>query len=203
MLRPMTPPQPPVAVLVPIKGFSSAKARLAGVVQAAERARLAREMALRVLRAADPLPVWVVCDDAEVSAWADANGAQVAWCPADGLNPAVAAGAGVLAAQGFERAIVAHADLPRARTLAHLADGEPTSVLIVPDRHRDGTNVLVVPLTVGFRFRYGPGSFQAHVDEAHRLGLATVVVDDDELAWDVDVPDDLPAVASILEGDET
>jgi 2-phospho-L-lactate guanylyltransferase len=45
---------------------------------------------------------------------------------------------------------------------------------------------------VGFRFRYGPGSAAAHVDEAERLGLPSVVVDDPDLAWDVDLPDDLP-----------
>jgi 2-phospho-L-lactate guanylyltransferase len=65
-------------------------------------------------------------------------------------------------------------------------------VLVVPDRRSDGTNLLSLPASVGFRFRYGPGSAAAHVDEAERLGLPSVVVDDPDLAWDVDLPDDLP-----------
>ena len=194
----MTPPQPTVAVLVPIKVFSSAKARLAEAVDPAARARLARRMAAGVVRAAHPLPVWVVCDDDEVAAWAEAHGANVAWRPVSGLNAAVTAGVELLAAEGVQRVIVAHADLPRARTLAHLADADPDTVLIVPDRHRDGSNVLVVPTGVGFRFCYGPGSFRAHVDEAARGGLPAVVVDDPDLAWDVDVPDDLEGVDAIL-----
>jgi 2-phospho-L-lactate guanylyltransferase len=63
--------------------------------------------------------------------------------------------------------------------------------VLVPDRHQDGTNVLVVPTRSGFEFRYGPGSFAAHQTEAARLGLQVVVVHDEALAWDVDTAQDL------------
>src|SRR5205809_558113 len=59
-----------VAVLVPIKAFAAAKVRLAPALAADQRAELARTMAAQVLAAAHPLPVAVVCDDAEVAAWA-------------------------------------------------------------------------------------------------------------------------------------
>jgi 2-phospho-L-lactate guanylyltransferase len=62
----------------------------------------------------------------------------------------------------------------------------------VPDRHGDGSNVLAVPTGAGFSFSYGPGSFDAHRAEARRLELAFEVIDDPDLAWDVDGPDDLP-----------
>jgi 2-phospho-L-lactate guanylyltransferase (CobY/MobA/RfbA family) len=64
-------------------------------------------------------------------------------------------------------------------------------VLIVPDRWNDGTNVIAVPATSGFRFAYGPGSAQRHAVEAHRLGLRVQVIDDQVLGWDVDHPGDL------------
>jgi 2-phospho-L-lactate guanylyltransferase len=185
---------PSVAVLVPVKGFVTAKARLADAIDPADRAALARELASRVVRAAAPLPVWVVCDDPDVAAWAIDQQAQVCWQEADGLNAAVTAGVRFLADAGVDRVIVAHADLPRATSLAHLAEGDDATVLIVPDRHRDGSNVLAVPTGAGFRFAYGPGSFRAHAAEAHRLGLALVVVDDPDLAWDIDVPADLTAM---------
>jgi 2-phospho-L-lactate guanylyltransferase len=51
--------------------------------------------------------------------------------------------------------------------------------------------VLSVPVGVPFRFAYGPGSFRRHVAEAERLGLHVRVVRDPDLAFDVDVPDDL------------
>ena len=65
-------------------------------------------------------------------------------------------------------------------------------VVLVPDRRRDGTNVLSIPTGAGFTFKYGPGSFGRHRAEAARCGLAVVVLELDDLAWDVDEPGDLP-----------
>jgi 2-phospho-L-lactate guanylyltransferase len=178
-----------VAVLVPIKAFSQAKARLAEVLDPRSRANLARRMAERVVAAAGELPVSVVCDDDEVRRWARAVGADVIWTPERGLNGAVQFGVGALQARGVERVVVSHADLPRANDLTLLALGD--GVTAVPDRHDDGTNVLAVPTAAGFRFDYGPGSFLRHCDEAARLGLRLTVLRPPDLTWDVDVPADL------------
>ena len=178
------------AVIVPVKAFTAAKVRLAGVLDPGERAALARRMAEIVLAAADPLPVVVVCDDDEVRAWATAAGARVVWCPGRGLNGAVADGVAALAGEGVERAVVAHADLPLATRLDWVADFP--GVTLVPDRRLDGTNVLAVPASAGFGFSYGPGSFGRHRQEAARGGLPARIVRDAALAWDVDLPTDLP-----------
>jgi 2-phospho-L-lactate guanylyltransferase len=95
----------------------------------------------------------------------------------------------VLAGRGYERLIVAHGDLPLARTLAWVADFD--GVTIVPDRWGRGTNVLAVPSGVGFDFHYGTGSAALHRAEAERLGLAHRTVVDEQLAWDIDTPADL------------
>ncbi len=177
------------AVLVPVKAFAQAKLRLAPAFDPSTRAELARAMAARVLRAAHPLPVSVVCDDDEVRAWSERQGAEAIWTPGLGLNGAVEAGVAHLARRGVAHAIVAHADLPLAADLTWLAsDGDVT---LVPDRHRDGTNVLSVPTDVGFRFAYGAGSFANHRAEAARLGLTARLVPDEALGWDVDLPTDL------------
>jgi 2-phospho-L-lactate guanylyltransferase len=181
------------AVLVPIKGFTAAKARLNGALDPAARADLAREMAATVLAAAAPLPVLVVTDDDEVASFAVAHGADVLHQQTSGLNAAVTEGVAHLAASGVDRVVVAHADIPRAAKLADLAAAtdDAGDVVLVPDRHEDGTNVLVVPATAGFVFAYGRGSFTAHQAEAARLHLRVRVVHDDDLAWDVDTADDL------------
>jgi 2-phospho-L-lactate guanylyltransferase len=180
-----------VAVLVPVKSFALAKARLAPVLAPAARAELARSMADRVLAAAGSLPVTVACDDDDVRAWAEAAGADVAWTPGLGLNGAVTAGVERLRAAGFARAVVAHADLPDARDLRPLAGDGGDGVLAVPDRRDDGTNVLSVPTGAGFVFAYGPGSFRRHHAEAARLGLPFTVVRAADLTRDVDDPADL------------
>ena len=177
------------AVVVPVKAFSLAKVRLAPALGGAERAALARSMAERVVAAARPLDVAVVCDDAEVRAWAEAAGARVIWTPGLGLNGAVSHGVALLGREGVRRVVVAHADLPLAETLSWLAPGE--GVTLVPDRRDDGTNVAVVPAGAGFRFAYGPGSFRRHRAEAVRLGLPLRVVREPRLGWDIDVPADL------------
>jgi 2-phospho-L-lactate guanylyltransferase len=183
-------------VLVPIKAFTAAKARLGDTLDAQERADLARELAATILAAAEGLPVAVVCDDDEVETFALERGAATVRQVEPGLNAAVSEGAEWAAGLGFERVLVAHADIPRAADLARIAhvggdDARVDVVVLVPDRHLDGTNVLVVPTRSGFEFAYGPGSFAAHQAEAARLGLEVVVVHDEALAWDVDTAEDL------------
>lgn len=177
------------AVVVPVKDFSKAKVRLAGELDAAQRAELARDMATIVVRAAAPLPVVVVCDDAVVREWAEDQGAEVIWTPGLGLNGAVQAGVAELARRGVPKAVVAHSDLPLATTF----DWVPATdgLTLVPDRRLDGTNVLALPTRAGFRFAYGAGSFQRHRSEGLRLGLEVRVVRDARLGWDVDHPGDL------------
>ncbi|MEO7428982.1 MAG: hypothetical protein ABIY48_06325, partial [Acidimicrobiales bacterium] len=124
-----------------------------------------------------------------VRAWSERQGAEALWTPGLGLNGAVEAGVAHLARRGVDRVIVAHADLPLAVELAWL--GTFDGVTLVPDRHRDGTNVACVPTGSGFQFAYGADSFASHRAEAGRLGVAARLVPDRRLGWDVDVPADL------------
>jgi 2-phospho-L-lactate guanylyltransferase len=185
-------------VLVSVKCFAAAKRRLAGVLSAEDRAALVRHMAARVIAAAAPLPVHVVCDDEAVATWAEEAGAQVLWRPGHGLNGAVADGVASLAKLGVTDVLVAHADLPLAHDLA--AAIRPGLITLVPDRHDDGTNVIALPARLGFRFSYGPGSFRHHLAEARRHGLGVRVWRDPDLGYDVDLPGDLalPALKEVL-----
>lgn len=186
------------AVLIPVKDFRQAKARLAGVVPAADRIRLARWTADRVLAAAAPLPVFVACDDTEVADWAEAAGATVLWRPGFGLNAAVADGIATLAAAGIEHAIVAHSDLAVPSPLASLVLSG--AMVLVPDTRDDGTNVIAVPTSAGFEPAYGSQSFRRHLAQMLGLGRAVRVVRDSNLALDIDTPADLrhPLIARVL-----
>jgi 2-phospho-L-lactate/phosphoenolpyruvate guanylyltransferase len=176
-----------------VKAFGEAKGRLHAALDPAARAKLARSMADRVLDAAAPLPVAVVCDDTEVAAWARRRRALVVWEPGRGLNGAVEAGVDHLTAAGVLQVTVAHADLPRAADLDVV--GLAPGITLVPDRYGNGTNVIALPTAVGFRFSYGPGSFARHRAEAERIGIGVRILDRPDLAWDVDEPDDVVPVA--------
>jgi 2-phospho-L-lactate guanylyltransferase len=179
-------------VLVPVKSFDQAKRRLGSVLGDDDREALVRRMAEGVLAAAHPLPAAVVCDDPVVATWAREHGALVVWEPGRGLNGAVEEGIARLMTLGVEVVVVAHGDLPDATGLGTLADFD--GVTLVPDRRGDGTNVIRLPTGTGFRFSYGPGSFQRHRAECGRLGLPCRVELDSPLRLDVDVPEDLVLV---------
>jgi len=181
----------PAGVIVPVRAFALGKARLAERLTATERADLARRFADRVVAAAGELPIVVVTSAPEVEEWAAELGVGTIADPGS-LDAAADAGRAHLADRGCVRAVIAHADLPFARTLAPVAgDGDAPVVALVPCHRDDGTTVLSVPVAAPFRFAYGPGSFVRHVTEAGRLGLTVRVVRDPDLAFDVDVPADL------------
>jgi 2-phospho-L-lactate guanylyltransferase len=183
----------PDVVLIPVKAFQQAKRRLGATMSDAARLELVRSMAEHVVAACAPLPVAVVCDDADVAEWATGLGATVMWEPGQGLNGAVRSGVSQLAAAGVAWVTVAHGDLPRARGLGALPPF--AGITLAPDRVDDGTNVLRLPAASDFHFCYGPGSFHAHRAEAARLGLPVRVLRVPALAYDVDWPADVMELA--------
>ena len=177
------------AVLIPVKAFHSAKARLSPTVTAADRATLARWMAGRVIDAVRPLPTFVACDDDAVAQWAESLGATVLWGPGLGLNGAVDAGVETISGKGFDDVIISHGDLPIPRSLPMLA--RPGAVVIVPDRRLDGTNVLVRPCSIALPASYGRASFRHHLERAIASGRQVTVRHDTELSLDLDTVADM------------
>jgi 2-phospho-L-lactate guanylyltransferase len=176
-------------VLVPIKAFRMAKRRLEHVLDEPERTDLVRAMAAHVLAAANPLPVCVACDDHGVADFAEEHGALVCWTPGLGLNGAVEAGVSSLAERGAAYVTVVHGDLPTASGIGALEHFD--GVTIAPDRRRTGTNLLRVPTESGFTMRFGRDSLRAHLAECEQRGLGVWILDRDDLAFDVDEPEDL------------
>jgi len=190
---PVTP-----VVLVPVKAFAVAKARLATVLSPDEREALARWSAERVIAAAGELPVFIACDDESVAQWAKAHGATVLWHPGVGLNAAVDRSVADLREQGVAHVVVAHGDLPCVTPLvAVVTQGTLT---LVPDARGDGTNVVALPTSFEFQFQYGAGSFRRHLGQAIAAGLPVAVRRDPQLALDIDTPSDLrhPLVQEVL-----
>lgn len=192
------------AVLIPVKAFGEAKGRLSDALDQPTRAELARRMATHLVEVQQHVTVAVSCDDPGVADWAASVGASMIWCPGTGLNGAVQQGFEELRNAGYTSVAIAHSDLPLAKSLDRLVGW--SGVTLVPDRHRTGSNVIVVPTSIDFQFSYGGGSFQRHIAEAVRLRRGLRIVHDDQLGWDVDHPDDLAVpepsfVTDLLESD--
>ena len=188
-----------LAVLVPVKRFTAAKGRLTGVLSDADRARLAEWVASRVLASIAELPTFVACDDDEVASWAESRGAQVLWGPGLGLNGAVDDGVERITSRGFEHILVAHADLGRPDALASVA--RAGCITLVPDRRRDGTNVMAFPVSSPLRASYGRASFSRHLAQAQANRTVEFEVRaDPDLGFDLDTAHDLahPLIAEVL-----
>lgn len=184
--------------VIPIRAFAVGKARLSGTLEDAPRAELAEWMADQVVAAAGALPSVVVSSADDVRAWGARRRVTVIDDPGD-LNGAAAAGVAWCTGHGLVRAIVAHADLPRAPAgglVRFAADDAQPIVTVVPCHRDDGTPVISVPVSAAFSFAYGPGSFRRHLAVAHAAGLAVRVLRDPLLGFDVDLPSDLAALTA-------
>lgn len=189
-------------MLIPIKAFSAAKGRLEPVLTPAERHRLARWTAARVVAAAGHLPVYVACDSADVADWSVDHGATVVWGEGHGLNGAVDQAVVELGRLGHAHVIVVHSDLALPRPLYGFAHEH--SITLVPDRRLDGTNLWSFPIGVhhhpALLASYGAGSFRRHLLAAYATGLPVDVIRDRHMALDIDHPTDLlhPLVKDVL-----
>ncbi len=177
------------AVLIPIKGFESAKIRLSAVLDSDARADLAKELASSVVSACLETPVFIVCEDDAVESWAQNLGAEILRNPSEGLNEAVDFGFRSLKRKGFESVLITHGDLVYPAGLLSLFEME--EIVIVPDSELDGTNVLVLPTNIDFEFSYGPNSYMRHLKSASMLDTEIIVVADSPFSLDIDDPDDL------------
>jgi 2-phospho-L-lactate guanylyltransferase len=188
-----------LAVLIPVKRFTAAKGRLTGVLDDGDRAALAQWMASCVVDVAAEIPTFVACDDDVVAEWARGRGARVIWGAGLGLNGAVDDGVDQIGAAGFDHVLVSHADLARPDRLLDVAVTD--RITLVPDRRRDGTNVMSFPLRARLRASYGGGSFRRHLDQAlsHR-DVELEVRSDPDLSLDLDTRRDLvhPLIREVL-----
>jgi 2-phospho-L-lactate guanylyltransferase len=188
------------AVIIPLKGFAKAKERLSAVLDPATRALLAELTAAAVIEEARVLPdvsrVIVVTDDEAGAEWARRAGAE-ALIETGGLNASVTL-AYRHVGDTVDWVMICHADVVHPERLAALPTPGDSQVVLVRDRLRDGTNVMVLPAGREFDFHYGAGSAEAHRRECEERGLRPVEVIDTLLGIDVDVPDDLQFIPDRL-----
>jgi 2-phospho-L-lactate guanylyltransferase len=190
--------------LVPIKSFAEAKQRLSDALAPAERAGLARAMAQDVLAAlcacAGLARIVLVSGEPEARTLAQACSVEFLGEPplrGGGLNATIKHAVEQFRAAGANSIVIVHGDLPMLdskeleRVLeVHRANGEP-AVTLVPDRARDGTNVLAWTPLDGFRAQYGPSSFTRHREQALRRGAKLAICESTGASLDIDMPEDL------------
>ena len=68
---------------------------------------------------------------------------------------------------------------------------DPPVVVITPDRHKKGTNALLISPPGLIRYEFGPESFQKHCLQAKRAGARLEICERGTVALDIDFPEDL------------
>ncbi len=192
--------------MLPVKDFSQAKQRLACLLGAAERRRLAHAMADDVLatlsRVRGLSEIVVVTRDREARALAARHGARVLAEPSnDGQSEAVARAAAALQESGTGGLLQVPGDVPGASAdeietvlASHGGgcDGGP-AVTLVPAHDRRGTNCVLCSPPGALPFAFGLESFGPHCEAARAQGIAPRIVPLPGLGLDIDTACDLRA----------
>jgi 2-phospho-L-lactate/phosphoenolpyruvate guanylyltransferase len=201
--------------VVPIRGLRTAKTRLGGDLAPDERLALVTEMLRRTLVATrDSTAIAgtvVVTLDPAAARLAKAHGAIGLVERVPGLNEAIVAGRSLAVARGATAVLVLPADLPRVTpaAVAELVDASreavegaatlslPGVVTLVPDRHGEGTNALLLAPPDVVEPAFGVGSRAGH-RAAALAGGATYQEIGGPLALDVDTRADLVLAGATL-----
>jgi 2-phospho-L-lactate guanylyltransferase len=186
--------------IVPLKAPPGAKSRLGPALAPAARLALYRSMAGHVLAALQSCPaiagITVVTSGAEGVMLAERHGAAPLRLEREaGMNTDLAAAldtcpAGPVAIVAGDLPLVTPGDFAEIARAA-----QPGHVVLAPDRHGDGTNVLAFGAGARIAPSFGPGSFQRHQDAALAAGFAVTIVRTPSLSFDIDTPADLAELA--------
>jgi len=195
----MTPSLSPTYAIIPVKPLNRAKSRLARALKATTRAALVRSIFSRTLDVIGQVDridgVLVVSRDLTILELARQRNAITLMESDSGLNPALTQAAQWVAQRHGRSVIIIPVDLPLI-TAADLDEiinraEEDRCIVIAPDRHEDGTNVLLVRPPDAIQFAYGTSSFHTHRAQALERGLVVHEYRSPATAFDIDVPDDL------------
>jgi 2-phospho-L-lactate guanylyltransferase len=188
------------ALLIPVKDPTQAKTRLADLLSVDERRRLAWAMFEDVSRAiatarkpdrvvlvssfapavesARDLGWEVLIEESQIS-----ESASVDWASR------------ILSERGFGTVMRLPADLPlvRAEDIDELLSVELDSpgALLVPSRESTGTNAIIRTPPTLFPSRFGPNSLALHKQQAERVGVECMIVNNARIALDIDEPGDV------------
>lgn len=197
--------------ILPVKRFGAAKSRLSGAASVEARAALAEAMLADVLAAlagTDALDrVLVVSGEPLAQAAARRAGAEVIDDATDsGHSRAALLGVAAATELGAVCVALLPGDCPLLRAAeldAALAEIEPGTVGVIPDRHGSGTNGLLLAPPAAIEPAFGPGSRERHLELARDAGLGPRVVEIPSLALDLDTGEDLEELTRTLRAEPT
>lgn len=200
------------AVLIPLKDPIRAKTRLAELLSLDERQRLVwamfEDVSRAVREARTPDCVVIVTSYARAVERAREFGWEVLIEDSQHSESAsVDWASGVLAERGVDTVMRLPADLPLVRAgdidaLLSIKLDSP-GALMVSSREGTGTNAIIRTPPALFPSRFGPNSLALHSQEAAKVGVECMIVENGRIALDIDEPADVEALLDTGRGTGT
>jgi 2-phospho-L-lactate guanylyltransferase len=190
-----------IFALLPVKAPANAKQRLSGILTAPQREELARVLfeevfaTLCTVKGLDRIAV--ATSDAAIARRARDSGALV-FEESEQLGHSHSADAAARRAMelGARTILLVPIDTPlvTAAEIESLIAAAGQGVIIVPSADGTGTNALVRTPPDAIESCFGPGSFQAHREQARLKAVAVKVMRPEGLLFDIDTPEDVAAL---------
>ncbi len=186
--------------IVPVKPLRRGKSRLSGVLSLEARTALNHYLLSNTLEILASVPEieysLVVSRDPEALTIAREYGARtVQEQGSPQLNTALTRATMVALSHSVQGVLIVPADLPLLTIddihAVVIRGINPPVVVITPDRHRQGTNALLIAPPGLIHYEYGPGSYQKHCSQAEKIGARLEVCERGSVALDIDFPEDL------------
>jgi 2-phospho-L-lactate/phosphoenolpyruvate guanylyltransferase len=186
--------------IVPVKPLRRGKSRLSSVLSPEARTALNHFLLSNTLEILASIPEiefsLVVSRDPEALTIAREYKARtVQEQGAPQLNVALTRATMVASSHFVQAVLIVPADLPLL-TRDDLIEvirrsNDPPVVVVTPDRHRQGTNALLISPLGFIKYEFGPGSFQRHCDQAEKAGARLEICERQSVSLDIDFPEDL------------
>jgi len=189
--------------IIPVKPLRRGKSRLATILSETDRTELNSillQNTLLVLNDVSEIDhTLVISRDPQALALARRYGARTLLENRDSnLNRALEFATSMIRRPAHRGILILPADLPLLSSLdvARLLNSaqNPPVVSIVPDRHKEGTNALLISPPGLVRYSFGVGSFQRHCASITLSGARLEVIENAAMGLDLDTPGDLNLV---------
>jgi 2-phospho-L-lactate/phosphoenolpyruvate guanylyltransferase len=189
--------------VIPVKTLWKGKSRLAGVLKNDERERLNKLLLEHTLSTLRDVPeitqTLIISRDVGALALARQYGARtVQEDGAPTLNSALKRATLFAMKFGVQRLLILPSDIPflNKQDLQEIIDidDDPPVAVLVPDRHEDGTNAMLISPPGRIDYSFGIGSFKRHCQGVKAAGFKLVITRNEHIGLDLDTPEDLNLV---------
>jgi 2-phospho-L-lactate guanylyltransferase len=188
------------SLVIPVKTFSSGKSRLASKISLNDRKNLIAtclKNTIELAKKSDYIDKIVVVSNGEqVKSFADTLEVE---CHFNNLplNQALRKSVALLG-QHCQKIIISPADTILLQNFEAILNGlKNNRIVLCPDRHRTGTNIIAHDSELEFCYRYGPKSFGKHLFESLTFNRPIEILQEVQYSFDIDTLEDIAISESI------